>query len=182
MKTIREVCNISYRTALRYIRSISQANIPVYYDRDLKGYRLLTTDSNWVHDPTLNDLILILYALSLIKPSLNSHYQSEIDLLVRKIISEQGYKLEELLTSFDFDGESINDLFSPSQKINKVLLRLAFSLGRDITLVTKTDGKDKEVTINNPRLWFKKHWQITGDNFGYDKISLLNNISHIKLQ
>jgi hypothetical protein len=42
IKTIREICGISDRTAYRYIDKISRAGIPLYYDKNLGGYTLIT--------------------------------------------------------------------------------------------------------------------------------------------
>lgn len=181
MRTIQEVCGISYRTALRYIQTISSAHIPVYYDRKLRGYRLLENDSHWVHDPTLTDVVLLLYSLSFLKPFLNENYKNEIESLVKKIISSQEYRLEDLLSSFDFVGKFNDDHLDASSEINSILLRLAINMGKDLRLTLGKNESAKEITINNPRLWFKKQWKITGDNVNYDELSLLKDIIHISL-
>ena len=37
--TIMHDCSVSRRTVFRYIRTLSEANVPVYYDKDVRGYR-----------------------------------------------------------------------------------------------------------------------------------------------
>ncbi|MBK7143327.1 MAG: hypothetical protein IPH75_14730 [bacterium] len=40
LKMIRETCGIPRRTAFRYLNAISEANIPIYFDRERGGYCL----------------------------------------------------------------------------------------------------------------------------------------------
>ena len=39
-KTIKQVCNISDRTLYRYLIAFSEANIPIFFDYEIKAYRL----------------------------------------------------------------------------------------------------------------------------------------------
>ena len=40
LDTIKKACDIPERTAYRYLRDISEANFPVFFDRETHSYRL----------------------------------------------------------------------------------------------------------------------------------------------
>ena len=182
LKTISEVCDISQRTAFRYIQTISAANIPIYYDKYLKGYRLARKGTTWVDSLRDDEILLIVFALKLISQRVNLSYQKAIDSLIKRLASLQTFKLEEFLTAINSaidDNLNKQDL---SKSLTSLLIQLAIALGKDLQL-TITDERigEKQIRIDNPRLLFKNDWKLIAKQTDAASLALLEDVVRVTL-
>lgn len=160
---IRRTCNICDRTAYRYINTISDANIPVYYDRDLGGYRLLSDGSFSTGDLKTHEVIIIATALKLFSKKLNGLYCQEINNLMKRIFSSQNLPIEELWQAFEKQAEAAFDAEDLSSILNMLNIHAAVQYSRKLNIsVTDSASDIKRVEIEEPYLCFKDEWQVSG--------------------
>jgi predicted DNA-binding transcriptional regulator YafY len=182
LKTILEVCDISQRTAFRYIQTISAANIPIYYDKHLKGYTLAGKSAVWVNSLRDDEILLIVFALKHISRRVNLSYQKAINSLIKRLASLQTFKLEEFLIAIN---SAIDDnLNKPdiSKVLTSLLIQLAIASGKDLRLTITDEGTgEKEIRINNPRLLFKNDWKLVEKQTDATRLALLKDVVRVTL-
>lgn len=161
MRTITELCGITERTAYRYIGTLSQANIPIYFDRDAGGYRLSSEGNIGLGSLSIGETCLILVALDNLANRLNDDYGSDIATLIRKIIAEKEFPLDE------FWGYYKQRISSPSQDqdlsslLTSVLLQFAVLFKRRVHIsLAKKESKDSMEILTDPKMHFKNNWEI----------------------
>ena len=161
LETIKAACMIPERTAYRYLNVISEANIPVYFDRKHRAYRLNHQDRGSVDDLTVEESVLIVSGLKMLASRLNDEYKAEIEQLIGKVIVRQCFPIEEILKTFEHE---LDDLAGPpdcSNLITSILINAAILCDKKVSLVTSDNGSTKKcVEIKSPSLWFKKNWKL----------------------
>jgi len=182
LEEIQNVCGISERTAYRYIESISRANIPVYFDKSIGGYRVDHRDSFRIEDLKASDAIFLLVATYLLSQRLNTDYNDEIEQLKKRLFSRLNFPLEELWECFkarieqDLQAETLSDsitsLLIHASVINNKGLRLALNEGNLIGSV---------VEITTPALRFKGKWCVEGSSDENEKAIPINNIKRAEI-
>lgn len=153
-----KICGIERRSFFRYLNLLSEINIPIYYDKHVKGYRLSNKHLNKNINFTINETLLMVLGLRNLLKIDSDHFQNEINTLLKKIISSSHFNIEETLEPFD---EQINTV-----KQSKNILDLIISLLIDLAIKNKysmkvhyCNGKgNQEITIENPGLEFKNNW------------------------
>ncbi|UCG62950.1 MAG: HTH domain-containing protein [Candidatus Zixiibacteriota bacterium] len=162
LETIKKTCGIPERTAYRYLKDISEANFPVYFDRNSRAYRLDRYGSSpRMDDFSLEEAVLIIVALKRLAGSINPDYRQEVSALSKKILVSQSIPLEEIFEAYEHQLESLSDQQECSQLISSILISSAIRFGRRVKLTVNSGTPyDKAVSIENPALRFKKHWQL----------------------
>jgi len=162
LETIKKTCGIPERTAYRYLKDISEANFPVYFDRNSRAYRMDRYGSGTrMDDFSLEEAILIIVALRRLVKSLNSDYQQDVSALTKKILVSQPLPLEEIFEAYEHQLDSLADQQECSQLVSSVLISAAIRFGRRIRLIMNSGpSDDQDLSIENPALRFKKHWQL----------------------
>lgn len=133
--------DISQRTAFRHIRRLSQAGLPVYYDRRLKGYRLMRSMLIKLADLNLNEAILLMTALKLLSENTNDNYRIAVNSLITKIISSQNIDFEEIWDSVTAQNIGSNNDHDLSACLTNVILQMAIRFNKPAHLIVKdADG------------------------------------------
>jgi predicted DNA-binding transcriptional regulator YafY len=169
LETMKKMCGVSNRTLFRYIQTISGANIPIYYDRDLGGYRLLDSPGMQIDNINIDEAIIVAFALRLLSKRVNIAYNDSIIALIKKVCARQAFILEDLWSALD---EQENTGFSPedlSELITSQVINAAVLHGRKLK-VSLGDGNlhDRVVEIDKPTLRFSKGWKIVPKQHGRD--------------
>lgn len=163
IEKIREFCRVSERTAYRYIRAISEANVPVYFDSDQSGYRLnksrVIDFGGWI----TSEVALTVAALQYLANNLDDNYRKDIDLLLNRIITQQSLPFERFWESWK---ESLNRSTDPEalQKLlTSTLINFAVNQNREITLKMSSGGGSdgNDLSIKEPVLQFKGNWMLS---------------------
>lgn len=160
---IMETCRISERTVYRYINTISGAHIPVLYDKELRGYHLISDGTFNIGKIRTDDTILIAVALRLISEKLNGFYRKEIEFLTHRLFSSQNFPIEDLWEAFDHKTRTEIESNDLSDLMTNLIIHTAI-LNNKRLQISLTDDKDsvQRVEIDQPSLSFKNEWQVSG--------------------
>jgi len=167
---IKDICKVSDRTAYRYIRAISEANIPVYYDTAGGGYRLLQNVGLKMERLVTNEVVLLCIALSFLAKCVNEHYKKAIDALARKIFSMQQNELEDIWIRLNEQLEGQTTDLDISDIITSQMIYSAILLNKHLRLMKSDDESDKKsLEIADPKIWFKNDWSIVKNQASDDE-------------
>ena len=180
---IKSECGISERTAYRYINIISEANIPVFYDKDVRGYRLNLGGTITINDFRLSEGILLIFALKLLKGKVNTEYAEEITNLVRKIATKQAVPIEDIIRSQENGIKGIPEMKDYSELISSLLITTAIACNRRIQLTKKQNGTKsaESIDMEKPLLKFEKTWQLVSDKDSKDQITSIADIKKVSI-
>ncbi|RKX22732.1 MAG: hypothetical protein DRP51_01900 [Candidatus Zixiibacteriota bacterium] len=160
IKSIREVCGISERTAYRYIDKISRAGIPLYFDRDQGGYTLCRYAKLPLNHLDINEIIIIIVALIQLSNRIDGYYHKAVENLLKKIESSGEIALEEIIGLLESnrkencEGERLNQLITSS------LIQAAVRLKTKTNIFLNRDGQLRDIILEHPKLEFKKRWKV----------------------
>ncbi len=161
LDTIKNACGIPERTAYRYLRDISEANFPVYYDRDSRAYRLDRQAVTRIDEFNLEETVLILVGLKRLASGLNEEYRQDAEALVKKLLVRQPLPLEEVVEAYEHQLDSLSDRTDCSYLISSLLISAAIRCDKKVRICVDSDNTDGgNLKIDNPALRFKKHWQL----------------------
>lgn len=161
LDTIKNACGIPERTAYRYLRDISEANFPVYFDRHNHAYRLDQPSGAKTDEFNAEETILMLVALKKLIRSLNDDYVHEAEALLKKLVVRQSLPLEEVIDAYRHQLDNLPDAEDYSQLISSMLISAAIRCNKKITItVNSSDAPERDIRIENPALHFKKNWQL----------------------
>ncbi len=159
VKTIVRECDISERTAYRYVRSLETAGFPVYFDPDVGGYRLLEKGSSFSR-LSPDESAAILFALeflesSLIPESFGPIHRARTKLQLHLSGDTPRFFANTLTTMSTRDkGSSIKEMLIVA------LVRLASHLKRSVRICHHDGGRDTVHTeIRCPKLVYDKEME-----------------------
>lgn len=183
LEMIMSSCGIPERTAYRYLSAISNANIPVYYDRERGGYTLARPVDIRLDDLTLQEMVLLVTSLRLVQQRVNAAYRTEFDLLISRVMSRQKYSFG----AFAMDSVTGEDLAHDgqdlSEEISFALVQAAIAEGRKLAVhLPQSEGKGNvEVAIDEPRLLFDGGWRVTSPDQEKISAARLTQVEKIKI-
>ena len=158
IEDIKEKFHISERTAFRHIERLSQAGVPVYYDRQRRGYRLLRNLLVRMSDLNLNEAILLLSGLKLLSDNTNDKYRMAIESLVTKISAAQDFYFEEVWQSVvaqnaikSIDEKTTEDT---SRALTNLILQMAIRYNKQACLKIRDDDEESELRVRDISLYF----------------------------
>ncbi len=163
LEEITATCDISDRTAYRYINTISAAHIPVYYDKSVCGYRLLSEGAFSVSKIRSDDAIMIAVALRLLSKKLNGFYGEDIQLLTRRLFSSQNFPLEEVWDTFEKKTELELQTGDFSDLVTNLIIHMAVLNSRKLHISLSDEADEiRKMEIEDPSLCFKDEWRLSG--------------------
>lgn len=158
LKTITDLCDIPKRTVYRYLNQFSEANIPIYFDYNIKAYRLNWEFKQNLVNFTLDEKLLIIIGLKYLADSVNDIYENKIDKLILKLISSQEHKIEKYLKMINTYIPSMKYSGDNSNFISFLLLNAAIHENKKIMVKNKTDNST--ISIHNPAIQFNGEWHL----------------------
>ena len=156
LEGIRKACGIPERTAYRYLNTISEADVPVYFDKEAGAYRLNSRSGALINDVSFSEAVLVLLALKCLRTVVNNHYGEDLDRLITKAVVRQEWEVESVL------GPVVEKLTEPlktidvSEELTAALIHAAVCCGREVRVMTTGE----RVQIAKPGLLFKGDWQL----------------------
>jgi len=174
MDTIKNVCGISERSAYRYLNAISEANFPVHFDKNLGAYRLAERRTRIGSRYTISDIIMMVIGLKLLSKRLSIHYQGDIEDLMRRLVSEKSFPLEDVLQSFNGQLDEADKCEDISELLSSMLMNTAIVGDRKVRiLIEDPETGEKSVNLSNPSMTFNGDWKIVNAReFGAGETSL----------
>jgi len=161
-KQMEQACNITSRTVLRYLHDLSEANVPVYYDREAGGYRLSRTISGMMESLTMDELVRILFALRYLSLKLRKADNKSVENISNKLISRQPFAVDEILSNMTANLEESGSPVQLARRLNSISVQVAAAIRKDIRVALYDDPIDTTVQLSHPSLRFDKGWQVCG--------------------
>ena len=161
-RQIAELCNVGQRTVQRYIRDLSEANVPVYFDSDAGGYRLSRANAALLEGVAMDELVCLLFALRYLALRIDDVHHEGINDLVRKLISRQTYEIDEILDNVTVNLTANDSPGMLSHRLNSISIQVAAATRKDVRMAVRTGDNVQRVRISAPSLRFDMGWQVCG--------------------
>lgn len=161
LETIMNTCEVPKRTAYRYLNTISESDIPVFYDRDRKAYSLSRSQTLFGQGFGLGDTLILVLALRLFAKHVNGAYKADVDGLLGQLLVRQGHPVEEVIAAFEERIQQEQSAADHSSLLTAMLLHAAIRCEKPIQLqVEKGKRGRREVEVERPRMRFRRDWQV----------------------
>ena len=181
-KDIQTVCGVSSRTVYRYLNALSEADIPVYFNPQLRGYCLTRRNTGLPDDQRIDHNILIAFGLKLLSQNVNAEYKREIDDLLVRHCATQPLNPKALPQPSEYLNTNVGGTPDYSEVVNVVMINAAISCGRGIRLSTRSRRRKGSATIvRQPRWHFNKQWYVAPGNGSRSEIIRLSDIESVTL-
>jgi predicted DNA-binding transcriptional regulator YafY len=182
VKTIKEACGIPERTVYRYLNTISEANIPVYFDKDAEAYRLNTETNLAINDISFGESLLTIVALKVLAALVSEHYQRDIESLVTKLVVRQDSEVEAVLGPATDRLTSQLDSIDLTDELSSALIHAAVCCGRKIRLTRSDDPESEQRTgISSPSLHFRDTWRLTDRSLVDPSESTIDDVKKVEV-
>lgn len=164
LKSIIEKCDISKRTAYRYIDKISRAGIPLYFDRNQGGYTLCKRANLPLNQLDINETIIMVVSLVHLLKSVDGFYKEPIENLIKKVECAGELFIEDIVQlvksnwSTNIDEEQLAKLITSSS------LQAAIRLRTKASITLKEKDKQSEICVEHPKLKFDQIWKVAEDD------------------
>lgn len=182
LDNIRTICDIPNRTVYRYLNWISEADIPVYYDKDAQAYRLSRSRKISLDEISMHDGVLLVTSLKAMSGHVNGEYRTDLERLLTKILVRQQLPLDGAFANAL--GSTVNQGREPdySETLATALVTAAVATGRPVRVSTK--GENGEICseeIADPRLTFTGKWGVAGGQDSEEPATQLSSVSKVTL-
>ena len=157
---IKEKFGISERTVYRYIDHISRAGIPLYYDKDLKGYMLSRYAKLQLNQLDINEMVIAIVALVKLMNKVEGFYKESIQNLIAKIEGTGKVPLEEIISLVETRCRKEIDCQQLSELLTSSLLQTAIKINSRINITLSSEGKPRAMILESPKLKFKSNWAV----------------------
>jgi predicted DNA-binding transcriptional regulator YafY len=184
MDTIRKTCNIPERTAYRYLNTISEANVPVYYDRTTKSYTLARSGVLAMDDLSLGEAVIVTVALKLLQQQVNVEYGDDVEKLVTKLLVRQHFPVEDMRDMIEHKFERENGSKDLSDLVSSILIHAAMACEKQVRIHTRRGSNAATTTlkVDKPSLVFKKHWRLgEGERFEVGSSAAMEDIKKVTI-
>jgi predicted DNA-binding transcriptional regulator YafY len=160
------------RTVYRILRSMSEADIPVYYDRDTQGYRLNFQPSPMSLELSLQELALAVFALDLLSEVVGSGYQEVLAEARDRLVRCHPYDLDDTFLGHEL-APAVDGLGSIDAALNSALVSAAMEAHRSVEVdVDGDDGVPRRVVIAEPSLVYKSPDWLIVDKAGSESFAM----------
>lgn len=178
-KQVEDICQINKRTFYRYINSLSDIDIPIYYDPAVKGYRLSNKRTNLMPHFNLNETSLLLISLHRLMQSTNGEYTKQLKTITDKIVANSQIDIEETIESFQKVLDNQSSAKDIPDLINSFLINLSIEHLFPLQVQYQDNNDLLEKKIENPSLKFNNDWSLMDPD--KDTLIPIDKITHVKL-
>ncbi len=163
VEEIQELCGgITKRTVYRYINSLDKAGEPVYYDDELKGYRLVERVQEPLHF-TRSEALTILLAGMITEFMLGDELMAGLSQVRQKLERYIDYDEQEWLMKNQELLSRIGNNRELDTFIVFATIDFAKKSGDKLLLDITLDGSGPDrVTLEQPRLEYEDGWWVAG--------------------
>jgi predicted DNA-binding transcriptional regulator YafY len=175
VKTMVRECDISERTAYRYVQSLEAAGFPVYFDSDVGGYRLIDKGGSFSR-LSPEESAAVLFALeflecSFIPDSFGPVHRARTKLQLHLSGEMPGFLVDTLTAISTLDKMS-----TIKEMLIVALVRFACHLRKSIKIYHhEGNGSNVLTKIRSPKLVYDKGWKVNDESVG-------NRLAHIPVR
>ncbi len=157
-------CQISERTAYRYLRSVDIAGFPLIYEKELGGYRLVNRSGVFAH-LSATELGAVYLGIDVLE-SLLSPEQMELFRRVKlKLESYMTSDVQKELTSMMRSLATVSDATKIRDHLLISFLKSAQDQHKSIRLHYRCGTSDLQITdLAKPCLQFEREWRLSSEN------------------
>ncbi|TFH65738.1 MAG: HTH domain-containing protein [Candidatus Zixiibacteriota bacterium] len=164
VKTMVRACNISKRTAYRYVRSLETAGFPVYFDDNVGGYRL-TDKSGSFSRLSPEESATVLFALEFLECSFSPDRFGPIHRARMKLQLHLSGEMPGLLAETLTATSTLDEMSPIKEMLIVTLVRFACHLKKSIKIYHHTGNDSNVLTeIRSPRLIYDKEWKVNDES------------------
>ncbi len=179
---ICQVCNVSERTAYRYINKLSMSNIPIYFDRAVGGYRLNTPSKVVANHIGVSDTIILKCALKYLEHRLDGHYADTIDAIdstldrINLSSNLEHCGISENLIKADMPAEKL------SSSLHLAILVTAIRNNQKVIIEYLNGSSESHKSIvERPTLKFAREWYVFDSHAANRGNIALSKIREVKI-
>ncbi len=176
---IMDVCGVPERTVYRYLDSLSEAGVPIYFDRESKAYRLANPIAVLSKTLTDTDVVVLATSLLLMRPHLNPRYGNLVETIASKVCAFARINTQDIEASITHDRKDDSKAEDYSTNITAAIIFQAVHDRRHLTIARRTDaGEIVSQSIRNASITFERGWHLRGDgHFGAERIEMKTILS-----
>jgi predicted DNA-binding transcriptional regulator YafY len=160
-ESIARHCEVSRRTAFRYISILSSAGIPLHYDPNSGHYQIDPEFRGFTDSMDVVDALLCVVALHNLSIRLDKNYGEQIQALINRIEMRFPFSLidSQLLSA---DESPLHSLQSSDFKenLNLLILQAAIKFNRSVVVRDGKGGNPQTIKLGRPRLTLKDAWLV----------------------
>ena len=158
--------------------------MPVYFDKQRGGYILSGPVELRLDDLSLQEIVLLVTSLRLVRQLVNQTYRGEFDTLISRIVSRQPYSLEAAVPEPGESESTPLETRDLSEDVSFALIQAAIAEGRTVTIHTDSSdtGEQSRVEVADPRLTFDGGWGVSSVGGKRGAISRLRDIAKVSLE
>ena len=149
MEAIRDICGIPERTAYRYLNEISEANIPVYYDREIRAYRLTQSSIRHVSFQPVNEALVAALGVKALCTRLDPCYAPLCEQTLQGILCRQPQPIEGVLVAVIPNRGEFPDIADCTDLLAGLLCRLAVTLDLPLRIIPDHEGTRRVTLIDS---------------------------------
>ena len=163
---ISKELGVDKRTVYRYINKLSEANVPVYYDRNIRGYTLSSRNSAEIGALSDREVVLLLLALKIISHKVNNRDKTLIGSLQRRLDSLQSSSHYEYVNkpSDAFMSNLRNNELS--DLVTFLVIQSVIGFKNDILVFVEHSDGNYKLNMTKPSLTFDGTWKLSGRRNG----------------
>ncbi|MCH9031566.1 MAG: HTH domain-containing protein [candidate division Zixibacteria bacterium] len=163
---ISKELGVDKRTVYRYINKLSEANVPVYYDRNIRGYTLSSRNSAEIGALSDREVVLLLLALKIISHKVNNRDKTLIGSLQRRLDSLQSSSHYEYVNkpSDAFMSNLRNNELS--DLVTFLVIQSVIESKNDILVFVEHSDGNYKLNMTKPSLTFDGTWKLSGRRNG----------------
>ncbi len=162
LATIMKTCDVPRRTAFRYLNVVSEAGIPVYFDKHARQYRVNNAYSATIANLSQQELLYILLGLNILSTRVDDNYQDDLKNLVMKLCERQPIEIEKLTADAELEKELSEFLTNGSAWLTSKIIDFAVTLNQPLRVQVLDDsGARQEFDIELPVMEFDYEWMIS---------------------
>jgi predicted DNA-binding transcriptional regulator YafY len=164
VNTMVRECGISERTAYRYVRSLEAAGFPVYFDAEVRGYRLV--DKNGAFSRlSPEESAAVLFALEFLECSLIPDNFSPIHRARTKLRLHLSSEMPGFLADTLAAISTLDQMSPVKEMLIVALVRFACHLKRSIKIYHHDRDESNVLTeIRSPKLVYDKEWKVNDES------------------
>jgi predicted DNA-binding transcriptional regulator YafY len=164
VKTMVRECNISKRTAYRYVRSLEAAGFPVHFDTDVGGYRLMDKSGSFAR-LSPEESSAVLFALEFLECSLSPDRFDPIHRARTKLQLHLSGEIPGFLVDTLTAVSTLGKMSPIKEMLIVALVRLACHLKKSIRIYHHAGNEGDRVTeIRSPKLVYDKEWKVSDES------------------
>jgi predicted DNA-binding transcriptional regulator YafY len=180
---MQEACGVSDRTVYRYINLLSEANIPIYFDKSCGRYRLLRPLNVDLNRIGVSESIIIAVAVRRLQRALNGNYSESISRIEAALQRVSSVAPDELSWPPDqpIDGDTQPEPMSDHLTYALILEAIHRDKKVSVETTAPTEGTVKRI-IEKPAIRYTtKTWEIFDQATERTEAIPIVNISEVRI-